>query len=97
MQGRISSYQSLDADVLQRAPQSCNHCFPSTEVFKQWKYTWHERICLLWLQGEGKDWEYIIKWFENRGTSKGYGALHEQWVRASDDVSSILGDSQDMC
>lgn len=87
--GQISPEDILQMEVTRRAPQICNHDFPTTPLFMRWKRFWNEKICLLWLRGENRDWPEIIGWFEERGISKRRDTLYSEWVRGGNEVSTL--------
>ena len=86
---QLSPYQKLEMEVLSRAPQLCHHDFLTAGLTDRWKNFWNEKICLLWLQADGKEWVDIIQWFEEKGIKKSYDALRREWERVSREVSSL--------
>lgn len=89
---QISPYKKLEMEVLQRIDHTCDHSYEyaAAGLTQQWKNFWNEKICLLWLNDEGKDWPDIIKWFEEKGFEKNRKALYSMWTRVSNEVSSLI-------
>jgi hypothetical protein len=85
-----SPYKKLDMEIAKRTNYTCIHVYSTAGVTLRWRNFWKEKICLLWLVGEGKDWPEIIKWFENRGFEKKEKALHSLWTRVSNEVSRLI-------
>ena len=86
---QVSPHKKLDMEVLKMVHSTCNHDYSMAGLTLRWKNFWSEKMCLLWLNGEGKDWPEIIKWFEEKGFEKDQKALYSLWVRASNEVSSL--------
>jgi hypothetical protein len=86
--GSNKDYEDLQIEILSRVSQQCNHNFSTAGLTQRWKNFWSEKICLLWLQSEGKDWPDIVRWFEKNGNGKSYNALYAEWTRVSNEVSS---------
>jgi hypothetical protein len=85
----LSPYGKLEMEVLQRAPKECDHDFSTLRLTDRWKNYWNEKICLLWLRAEGKEWPDIIEWFKEKGIKKSYDALRRELDRVSNEVSSL--------
>ncbi|PVH73209.1 hypothetical protein DL98DRAFT_595308 [Cadophora sp. DSE1049] len=86
---QLSPRQKLETEVIQRAPQQCDHDFSTPRLTDRWKNFWNEKICVLWLRAEGKDWPDIIQWFEEKGIKKDYDSLRKEWSRVSQEVTAM--------
>jgi hypothetical protein len=60
---------------------------PTTRDFRGWKESWDEKMLLVRLKREGRDWEYIIKFFWRIDKkSKEQSGWSSMWQRAAHDV-----------
>jgi hypothetical protein len=89
---QISPHKKLEMEVLRRVDNTCSHSYEYSMagLTLRWKTLWNEKMCLLWLNNEGKAWPDIIKWFEEKGFEKNRKALYSLWTRVSNEVSSRI-------
>jgi hypothetical protein len=85
----VSPHKKLEIEVARRVDNTCIHDYWTAGVTLQWRNFWNEKMCLLWLNDEGKDWPQIIEWFDERGFEKNRKALYSLWTRVGNEVSSL--------
>jgi hypothetical protein len=62
---------------------------PTTRDFRRWKDSWDEKMLLVRLKREGRDWEYIIKFFwrmDPQKKPKEQSGWTSMWQRAAHNV-----------
>lgn len=63
---------------------------PTTRNFKRWKDSWDEKMLLVRLKREGRDWEHIIKVFWRMDKKpKEQSGWTSMWQRAAHDVGLL--------
>jgi hypothetical protein len=68
----------------------CSFDEPKTQEFRRWKDSWDEKMVLVRLKREGREWEHIIKVFWRMGKKhRSHSAWTSMWQRTAHDVSLL--------
>jgi hypothetical protein len=80
-QGYISPYYTASESSVDE---------PTTQDLKRWKESWDNKMLLVRLKEEKRDWVYIMKVFDQKQIRKGQTGWTSMWQRAVYDVSYFV-------